>query len=284
MSVKKEEIREPWATAPDWYFDHECRIFSLGRSSLDAVKDGTDRYRRLNEIEAVLKTGRRLSWEEAKAITKRADVQKPAYGKRLLYVGVENGCWGIENSDGQKFRAKFRNKDGQLESLTPVKMAWQDSYLTAWRFAAEAHQGQLFPGTDLPYIVHISAVAMEVIAALPHDEPDDPALAIQCALLHDVVEDAEVSLSEISQKFSDKVAAGVAALSKNPCFPNKKDAMRDSLERIQQQPREIWMVKMADRITNLQPPPKHWNPEKCSRYREEAEEILKKLGSASDYL
>jgi len=37
----------------------------------------------------------------------------------------------------------------------------QDTYIKAYRFAAEAHNGQLVPGTTLPYLMHISMVAME---------------------------------------------------------------------------------------------------------------------------
>ena len=46
-------------------------------------------------------------------------------------------------------------------------LSWsQDEYIRAHRFAAEAHNDQKFPGTDLPYLVHINLVAMETIAAL----------------------------------------------------------------------------------------------------------------------
>lgn len=31
----------------------------------------------------------------------------------------------------------------------------QETYLKACRFAAEAHQGQRFPGTELPYLYHL---------------------------------------------------------------------------------------------------------------------------------
>ena len=44
------------------------------------------------------------------------------------------------------------------------------------------------------------------------------------------------------------------------------------------------MVKLSDRITNLQPPPQHWNQEKIEKYREEAILILAKLGEANQYL
>ena len=50
------------------------------------------------------------------------------------------------------------------------------------------------------------------------------------------------------------------------------------------QPKEIWMVKLSDSITNLQPPPKHWYKEKIKYYRNEAKLILKELGEANQYL
>ena len=43
------------------------------------------------------------------------------------------------------------------------------------------------------------------------------------------------------------------------------------------------MVKLADRITNLQPPPGHWDADKIERYREEGKEILNKLGEGCSY-
>jgi (p)ppGpp synthase/HD superfamily hydrolase len=44
------------------------------------------------------------------------------------------------------------------------------------------------------------------------------------------------------------------------------------------------MVKMADRITNLQPPPHYWTKEKINNYREEAQLILDELGKANEHL
>jgi len=41
------------------------------------------------------------------------------------------------------------------------------------------------------------------------------------------------------------------------------------------------LVKLADAITNLQPPPVHWSREKRARYREEAIEIYSALKDAS---
>lgn len=167
--------------------------------------------------------------------------------------------------------------------MVQIKTWSQDLYLKAIRFAGEAHAGQKIPGSELPYVVHISNVCMEIMAAVCSGETDYPDLAIQCALLHDVIEDTEKTHNEIKQIFGADVADGVLALTKNKNI-KKESRMADSIERIKLQPREIWMVKLADRITNLQPPPPRWSKEKIDNYRLEADYILKHLGSASPAL
>ena len=105
----------------------------------------------------------------------------------------------------------------------------------------------------------------------------------KCALLHDTLEDTEVSYSDLSLLFTKTVADGVQALSKNPQLP-KAEQMRDSLARIQQQPYEVWLVKLADRINNLQYAPPYWSEAKIQAYKDEAELILQSLGAASAVL
>jgi (p)ppGpp synthase/HD superfamily hydrolase len=126
-------------------------------------------------------------------------------------------------------------------------------------------------------------VAMEVITALAVEVTAKPELAVQCAALHDCLEDTEVTYDTLLSAFGAEVAAGVLALTKNPSLA-KDEAMPDSLARIRRQPREVWMVKLADRITNLQPPPAFWDVTKRKRYQIEAGEILDALGAASPFL
>jgi (p)ppGpp synthase/HD superfamily hydrolase len=156
-------------------------------------------------------------------------------------------------------------------------------YIKACRFAAIAHRGQIVPGSDLPYLLHLNFVSMEIIAALSLESGSDGDLAIQCALLHDTIEDTDTTYAQIESTFGIGVADGVQALSKNPDL-EKSQQLTDSLDRIQQQPPEIWLVKLADRITNLQPPPAHWTNEKIRRYHQEAVEIHARLQTASPYL
>jgi len=161
----------------------------------------------------------------------------------------------------------------------------QDKFIKAWNFASHVHNGQLVPGSDIPYINHVGIVAMEVMAVIVRNKDiENPDLLVQCALLHDVIEDTSNSYEIIKDKFGVEVADGVLALSKDKFFPSKVEQMKDSIERIRKQPKEVWMVKLSDRITNLQSPPKYWNKEKIKKYRNEAILILEKLGEANQYL
>jgi (p)ppGpp synthase/HD superfamily hydrolase len=157
-----------------------------------------------------------------------------------------------------------------------------DRYVAALRFAAERHHDQLVPGTQFPYLVHLVSVAAEVIASLPTPGVEAD-LAVACALLHDTIEDTATTRDEIAARFGEAVAAGVAALSKNAALP-KAEQMADSLRRIREQPAAVWAVKLADRITNLGPPPEHWSVDKRTKYLEEAHQIADALGTASQPL
>jgi guanosine-3',5'-bis(diphosphate) 3'-pyrophosphohydrolase len=159
----------------------------------------------------------------------------------------------------------------------------QENYIKAYKFAAKAHQGQKIPGSEIPYIMHLSFVSMEVIAAISVEKEHDGDLAIQCAILHDTIEDTDTSFEEIKTEFGELVANGVLALTKNISL-EKHLQMSDSLCRIKEQPPEIWMVKLADRISNLQAPPHYWTQEKIIRYREEGIEIYQALQDASPFL
>ena len=159
----------------------------------------------------------------------------------------------------------------------------QELYIRAYRFAAEAHRWQRVPGTHLPYIMHLSFTAMEVLAAASVEDIGDADLAVQCALLHDVLEDTLIRREQLGKEFGEAVRHGVEALTLNKRL-SRSEQMAECLERIRRQPREIWVVKMADRITNLQPPPRHWKEKRIREYHEEARVILDALQDASAFL
>lgn len=164
-------------------------------------------------------------------------------------------------------------------------MKWHpEIYVKAWQFAARAHLGQTYggpePGLNIEYINHVGSVAMEIVHAVGHTEQYDVVLAIQCALLHDTLEDTDTTYELLAERFGEPTAAGVLALTKNKELPTKREQMLDSLSRIRRQPHEVWMVKMADRISNLYHPPYYWETGKMVAYREEAILIYRELNEA----
>ena len=150
----------------------------------------------------------------------------------------------------------------------------QEKYLKALTFAARAHGEQKTP-YGLPYLTHITSVTMEVIhacveAKLDKDRAD---IAISCALLHDVVEDTALTYDDIFNEFGLEIAEAVDALTKDKNLP-KKEQMSDSINKLLAQPYEIQMIKLADRITNMQKPPQTWENDKIFNYHKEAKFIL----------
>ena len=159
----------------------------------------------------------------------------------------------------------------------------QENYQKAIAFAGFAHRKQLVPGTEYSYVVHISNVAAELARLMMVEKIGDEDFAIQCALLHDVIEDTEITKNELKNVFGEKVLNGVLALSKNNEIEKEK-RMEDSLKRIKEQGKEIACVKMADRITNLQKPPHYWNTQKIKQYLDESILIYNELNKYSEFL
>ncbi len=161
----------------------------------------------------------------------------------------------------------------------------QDSYQKAIKYATYKHMEtrQKVKGTKLPYVVHLSNVAMEVLVAAAHTPDLDLHYAVQVALLHDTIEDTSTTYMEIEEQFGKEIAAGVMALTKNDDLPKNVQIM-DSLNRIKMLRKEAWAVKLADRITNLQPPPANWSRQKKTKYLKDAELILEELKDGNEYL
>ena len=169
-------------------------------------------------------------------------------------------------------------------AMKEINNRWsQEAYIKAYRFAAERHKGQLVPGTEWSYLAHLSMVSMEIMAALNHEICMDGNLAVQVAILHDTIEDTDTTYEELLSEFGRHVADGVLALTKDKKI-EKQHQMSDSLRRIKLQHKEIWMVKLADRITNLQPPPSYWTTKKSKKYVDQAKLILNELTLCSAFL
>jgi len=167
----------------------------------------------------------------------------------------------------------------------PKSPIWsQEKFNAAYRVAAQAHRGQKYPGTGLPYLMHITLVTMEVIALLEVEHFKDPDLMVQCAILHDVIEDTKIGKKRLEEIFGKDVALGVDQLSKKNKIKNSEKRFKEYIARLKDAPNEIKAVKLADRISNLQTPPFHWDKKKIELYLEKSQIIQRELGDASPYL
>lgn len=161
-----------------------------------------------------------------------------------------------------------------------------DDYKEAFSFALQAHKTQQTPN-GLPYSFHIVSVANEIINSLFFHKIsyEEANIAIACALLHDVEEDTPYKVDKhlLVLDNIDVISKGVKALTKDTNLP-KQEQLKDSLERLKQQPCCVQMVKLADRITNLDPAPLFWNRAKREAYVKEAKMILEYLKNSNLYL
>lgn len=116
----------------------------------------------------------------------------------------------------------------------------------AFVFANRLHAKQYRKGTNTPYVSHLLAVASLV---LEHGGTEDEAIA---ALLHDAVEDQDVCLKEISDRFGRKVAAIVEECSDSVVQPKPpwKERKTSYLNAIPGKSKSAQLVTMADKLHN----------------------------------
>ncbi|MBO9599260.1 MAG: bifunctional (p)ppGpp synthetase/guanosine-3',5'-bis(diphosphate) 3'-pyrophosphohydrolase, partial [Cohnella sp.] len=77
----------------------------------------------------------------------------------------------------------------------------------AYEYADEAHRGQLRKSGE-PYILHPVAVA-EICMGMQMD-----VVTVMAALLHDVVEDTNVTVDDLRERFGDTIAGLVDGVTK----------------------------------------------------------------------
>jgi guanosine-3',5'-bis(diphosphate) 3'-pyrophosphohydrolase len=119
----------------------------------------------------------------------------------------------------------------------------------AFDLAVVAHEGQP-RATGEPYVTHPIATA-QMLAELGLDP-----VAIQAALLHDVPEDTEYSLTDVEERFGSEVAQlvdGVTKLSKFSTHSHEQqqaENIRKMLLAMAQDIRVV-LIKLADRLHNM---------------------------------
>jgi (p)ppGpp synthase/HD superfamily hydrolase len=149
--------------------------------------------------------------------------------------------------------------------------------LEAAHFAAQKHAGQRRKGAARePYVNHLLEVAQLVASAI--SEPD-PNLVI-AALLHDTVEDVDVTEDDLVRKYGPDVAALVMEVTDDKSLP-KHDRKRLQVEHAPKLTARAQVIKLADKISNLRAilvsPPVDWSEERRRQYFIWAKQVVDAL-------
>lgn len=116
----------------------------------------------------------------------------------------------------------------------------------ATKFAVNAHHGVERRGKNFPYILHPMEAA-NIVSTIT----TDPEL-LAAAILHDTVEDTDVTFEQIRDEFGERVAHLVqhetCPLPKSDPWRNRKQAQ---INLIAASPYESKVVAMGDKLSNL---------------------------------
>jgi GTP pyrophosphokinase len=144
----------------------------------------------------------------------------------------------------------------------------------AWQFCLQQHDGQKRASGE-PYVIHPLEVG-QVLAELKMDST-----AIAAGLLHDAVEDTDVTSAEIARRFGEQVAhivEGVTKLDKIK-FANREDHQAENIRKMllaMVTDIRVVIIKLADRLHNMRTL-EHLKPEKQQKIARETLDIYAPL-------
>ncbi len=111
-------------------------------------------------------------------------------------------------------------------------------------FATNAHEGQLRKVSQSPFIIHPLAVGC-LLADVGEAEE-----VVVAGILHDTVEDTEVSLEQIGELFGDSVMQLVDGCSENKTL-SWKERKTNTIEFLETASEQVCIITCADKIHNL---------------------------------
>ncbi len=144
----------------------------------------------------------------------------------------------------------------------------------AWAFCMQQHEGQKRASGE-PYIIHPLEVC-QILADLKMDST-----AIAAGLLHDAVEDTDVTSPEIAKRFNEQVAhivEGVTKLDKIK-FANREDHQAENIRKMllaMVTDVRVVIIKLADRLHNMRTL-QHLRPDKQRKIAQETLDIYAPL-------
>lgn len=191
----------------------------------------------------------------------------------------------LKDEDEMTLRSAMQNPDDLYKQLTECILRYHPSddltlVRSAYELAREAHKDQKRHSGE-PYIIHPLHVAI-ILAEMEMDKE-----TIVSGLLHDVVEDTDVTLDEIREKFGDEIATIVDGVTKLTRLNlGDKDKLQIQAENLRKmflsmsKDIRIIIVKLADRLHNM----RTLEYQRAEKQREKAAETLDIYAPLADRL
>lgn len=137
--------------------------------------------------------------------------------------------------------------------MEPENIQDNDRIVEAFEFAYTAHKGIYRKNSTIPYIVH----PMDVASTLMKNNASEN--IVIAGLLHDVVEDTEIPLSEIRDRFGDEVATLVNGASEpeelrkveGSKSKNWHERKNHTIEFISNANHDMKLLSCADKLANI---------------------------------
>lgn len=132
-------------------------------------------------------------------------------------------------------------------------------YFKAFELAVKAHLHQQRKGDLMPYISHLNHVVSILIRAGYKDNK-----LLISALLHDVIEDTEVTASQLEIEFGTEVMSTVLEVSddKGLCLKSREKAQLKNAHLVSKNAK---LIKLADGISNATLLPPNWSIAKAEK-------------------
>jgi len=121
-----------------------------------------------------------------------------------------------------------------------------DQVRAALDMAREAHAGQVRSASGgRPFIDHPVAVAEHLSAHVSDD-------ALAAALLHDVVEDSDLTLDDVRERCGERIAELVGVLTDDESIEPYAERKREHRGRVEAAGGEAMAIYAADKLTNVE--------------------------------
>jgi (p)ppGpp synthase/HD superfamily hydrolase len=146
---------------------------------------------------------------------------------------------------------------------TPQVIRRSELVRDAYELLADKHVGQVQKVNGRPYVEHPIAVATDVSEA-----GFDPEM-VAAALLHDIVEDSDVTLDDVRERFGDRVAGLVEAMTDRAEIEPYERRKALHRERVVAAGPEAAAIFAADKLNNVRA--------LRSAYQEQGEEVAKRF-------